>query len=184
MEKREYKTFIGRLSMDIEALSKTPKGVLAPPTYRVDADGNINNFFQNEGKPMELYSYKDGVEKVYEQMPLKDEGKIRSLALAIDSPTQDNVQWLSLQLWGDIAKEVHLNYKKGDLVSLVATKTTNKSQATGKDFDIWNVVNIQKIVFDYKNNKPKEEQSDPATTENDEVAYGFKGIEDTDDVPF
>lgn len=186
MEKKEYKTFIGRLSMDIEALSKTPKGVYAAPTYRIDNQGNINNFFQHEGKPMELYDLRGGSEKIYEQKALVDEGKLRSLALALDNPLEDNISWISLQLWGDIAKEVHINYKKGDLVALVAVKNSNKSQATGKTFDIWNVVNIQKVEFEYvkKEDEPVVKSAEPKVT--GEVSYGFKGIEeeDMDEVPF
>ena len=184
----------GFLTLSVPALAKSKSGRWVLPILKTDEQGNLNNWFSKDGKPIELYSLKDGKEEIWQQPKL--DGRTREKALYLLVPKGDGRnEFYKLEAWNNFAKHIHMSLQKGDEVMIVAKKKEGKSPATSKDETVWVLEFIKKFEkYNAKNEKDireideieKVEKSEKEEEEEVEI-NGFRVYHDNnddDDVPF
>lgn len=192
-----WKFVVGRLSMDLPALSKTPTGKYVSPSFRTDKDTKslLSNWFTKDGIPTPLYTLKDGTEKDWKQDSVENNFQKKTISVAVQRGEKTN--WYPLEMWENIAKFVHRYCSKGDLVALVLKEKV--IEIDGRDPEkIWVVNQLQKLMSKKTDEEKAKEKSeavekpkDLADVDNvpqieedsDSDSTGFYPLED-DDLPF
>lgn len=169
----------GLLTVTVPGLVKTKTGKLATPTLRVDEEGNLQNYFYKDGKPLPLFDYSgDGKEKELVQPAMTGNTKEKKILLWVNENGKDS--FFALEAWETQAKRLNMFYKKGQPCCILAHKVITKGAVTGQKEVVWCIEDICKVKPDIEYTKKvetKESNTDSSNT-------GFTPVVETSDLPF
>jgi len=131
---------VGRLNMDLKALTRTVNGTITNPIILEGEDGEFRCVF--EGAPFFRINSK-GEEVECVQMKKSEMLNPKRKVLSIANSDGFNVRWLQLELWDKIAIFVHRNCRQGDLIGIVAKKKVHTAQDNATINTIYNVYELQ-----------------------------------------
>ena len=137
----------GFLTITVTGLTKTKDGRFRVPLFRIDEDGNLQNFHKNSsGSPYPLYTFAgDGIEKRLKQPRMFGETKEKRLLLWVNENGKD--LFFALDAWDLQAQNLNMFYKKGDQVCILAKRNTTILPG-GEPMALWNIQEICKITKD------------------------------------
>lgn len=169
---KEYLYARGILSIEVIGLAKTNTGKLFVPTYKIDENDNMQNFFFKDGKPLPLYTFKnEGQEEILEQPEM--EGKTKAKKLYLLCEDKGDTKFFRLEAWEYIAKKMNMFYEKGDEVTIFAQKTMSKGAETGQSEEIWIVNDITKIKKDFITKRGSKKNNENLEKVNEELGLPF-----------
>lgn len=134
---------IGRLNMDLPALTRTVNGTITSPILWVDENGAIANVFKTG--PLFKLNEK-GEECIFHQTKKEDMKNPRRKTLSIAVNRGEKTLWLPLEVWEKTAIYIHKSCHQGDLVAIVAKKKKADAKDTGAEVTTYNVENFQLLV--------------------------------------
>lgn len=154
----------GILTIEVIGLAKTNTGKFVVPTFRIDEKGNMQNFFFKQGKPLPLYTFKNGgKEEELSQSPMSGKTKEKKLFLWCNEKGVD--KFYRLEAWEFLAKKLNMFYEKGDEVTILAQKVVSKGAETGQSEELWVIQDISKVKKDFEKKKVKKEDNNFKPTE-------------------
>lgn len=145
-DKGVYLYATGVLTSEIFGLIKNNKGMFVTPVYKMDEEGKIQTFIQENGKPVPLYSFKfDGKQKTLKQPNMVGKTKMHCLLLKCDAGEDKKPVYYRIEARGELAIEMNMYYRRGDKVSIFAKKYFTAGVETGKSEEVWILQDIKKI---------------------------------------
>lgn len=172
----------GILTVGVPGLVKTKTGKLATPTLRIDEEGNLQNYFYKDSKPLPLYDFSgDGKEKELVQPAMVGKTKEKKILLWVQENGKD--KFFALEAWESQAKRLNMFYKKGQEIAILAHKVVTKGAVNGQKEIVWCLEDICKVEKDIVYTKSS--KNDTVSEEKkEEVNEGFSTVEDSSDLPF
>lgn len=145
-DKGVYLNATGILTSNIYGLVKNNLGQFVTPVYRMDEEGNIQTYMQEDGKPLPLYSFKfDGKQKTLKQPKMKGHTKVYCTLLKVEQGEGKKPIYYRIEAREELAIEMNMFYKKGDKISVFAKKYLSKGIETGKVEEVWILQSVNKI---------------------------------------
>lgn len=169
----------GILTVTIPGLVKTKTGKLATPLLRIDEEGNMQNYFYKDGEPLPLYDFTgDGKEKILKQPAMVGKTKEKNILLWVQENGED--KFFILEAWESTAKRLHMFYKKGQEICVLAHKVVTKGTASTPR-TVWCIEDICKVEDDFAAQLKKSEKENKNKSE---TISGFREVEDLSELPF
>lgn len=179
----EYLYARGILTCNVPGLVKTKTGKLVTPTLKVDEEGNLQNFFYKDKKPLPLYDFSgDGKEKLLTQPDMVGRTKEKKILLWVNESGKDS--FFAIEAWELQAKRLNMFYKKGNEIAILAHKVVSKGATSGQKEVVWcidDIIKTQKdIIFEKKSSTPVSNDS----TSSESISNGFVPVQEDADLPF